>query len=206
MRAVVRVGVCGNENEYHAGAGTFSPPFACLSPQSFPCLYWSFPHLPPCHSRPGLYPVIPAKAGIQRVLAKPATRNQARTAASGSLLPSWEKVRMRVSRASSPRPAAAKPATRNQARTAASGSLLPLWEKARMRVSRASSPRPEAAKLATRNQVQIAASGSLLNSWEKARMRVSRASSPRPEAAKLAAPKSSTNSSQRIPSQFMGEG
>ena len=36
-------------------------------------------------------------------------RNQARIASDKSLLPSWEKVRMRVSRAYSPRPAANEP-------------------------------------------------------------------------------------------------
>ena len=48
---------------------------------------------------PDLYPVIPAKAGIQRVAIKPATRNQVRIEAGGSLLPLWEKARMRVRRA-----------------------------------------------------------------------------------------------------------
>ena len=50
---------------------------------------------PPRHSR--FHPVIPAKAGIQMIAAKLATRNQAQTTASGSLLPLWEKARMRVS-------------------------------------------------------------------------------------------------------------
>ena len=48
---------------------------------------------------PGFYPVIPAKAGIQTVAIKPATRNQVRIEAGGSLLPLWEKARMRVRRA-----------------------------------------------------------------------------------------------------------
>ena len=86
-------------------------------------------------------PSFPRKRESRGLEPNPAIRNQAQTAAGGSLLPSWEKVRMRVSRAFSPRPAAIEPAIRNQAQTAASGSLLPLWEKARMRVSRASSPR-----------------------------------------------------------------
>ena len=76
---------------------------------------------------------------------KPAARNQARIAANGSLLPLWEKARMRVRRAQarlcgrqeSPAPVipakagiqrvAAKPAARNQARIADNGSLLHLW-------------------------------------------------------------------------------
>ena len=44
--------------------------------------------------------VIPAKAGIQKVAIKPDIRNQVRIEASGSLLPLWEKARMRVTRAS----------------------------------------------------------------------------------------------------------
>ena len=119
-------------------------------------------------------PVIPAKAGIQSVAAKPATRNQARTEAGGSLLPSWEKARMRVRRAcarlcgrdarapgDAARPAipalwipakagiqrvAAEPAIRNQARIEAGGSPLPSWERARVRVS----PRASAALRAGR--------------------------------------------------------
>ena len=47
-----------------------------------------------------LAPVIPAKAGIQRVSDKLATGNQVQIAVNGSLLPSWEKVRMRVTHAS----------------------------------------------------------------------------------------------------------
>ena len=46
---------------------------------------------------PDFHPVIPAKSGIQRVAIKPGTRNQVQISASGSLLPSWEKARMRVS-------------------------------------------------------------------------------------------------------------
>ena len=49
------------------------------------------------HSR--LAPVIPAKAGIQMITDKPAARNQVQIAVSGSLLPLWEKARMRVRRA-----------------------------------------------------------------------------------------------------------
>ena len=56
-----------------------------------------------------LAPVIPAKAGIQRVSDKFATGNQVQIAVSGSLLPLWEKARMRVSRASSPRRRQARP-------------------------------------------------------------------------------------------------
>ena len=48
---------------------------------------------------PALSPVIPAKAGIQRVSAKFATGNQVQIVAGGSLLPLWEKARMRVRRA-----------------------------------------------------------------------------------------------------------
>ena len=44
--------------------------------------------------------VIPAKAGIQTIATKLATRNQVQIPTSGSLLPLWEKVRMRVTRAS----------------------------------------------------------------------------------------------------------
>ena len=65
-----------------------------------------------------LAPVIPAKAGIQRVSDKPATRNQVQIATSGSLLPLWEKARMRVSprvsaalRAGRPRSQGRKPTT-----------------------------------------------------------------------------------------------
>ena len=46
-----------------------------------------------------LAPVIPAKAGIQTVAAKIAIRNQVQITAIGSLLPSWEKARMRALRA-----------------------------------------------------------------------------------------------------------
>ena len=127
-------------------------------------------------SQPALPPVIPAKAGIQTPAAKPATRNQVQIAVIGSLLPLWEKARMRVSprasaalRAGRPRsqpalsppviPAkagiqtvATKTAIRNQAQIPASGSLLPLWEKARMRVS----PRASAALRAGRPRSQPA--------------------------------------------------
>ena len=58
-----------------------SPSFPAFSPSPFPAFS----------------PVIPAKAGIQRVAIKPAIRNQAQITASVSLLPLWEKVRMRVS-------------------------------------------------------------------------------------------------------------
>ena len=44
-----------------------------------------------------LYPVIPAKAGIQTLAVRSAIRNQVQIPTSGSLLPSWEKARMRVS-------------------------------------------------------------------------------------------------------------
>ena len=44
--------------------------------------------------------VIPAKAGIQTIATKLATRNQVQIPTSGSLLPLWEKARMRVTRAS----------------------------------------------------------------------------------------------------------
>ena len=61
--------------------------------------------------------VIPAKAGIRTFAAKPATRNQVQIAVSGSLLPLWEKARMRVSarasaalRAGRPRSQGRKPA------------------------------------------------------------------------------------------------
>jgi len=53
-------------------------------------------------------PAIPAKAGIQTVAIRLATRNQVQIAISGSLLPSWEKVRMRAP----PRASAAPPARR----------------------------------------------------------------------------------------------
>ena len=55
----------------------------------------------PRHSRfftpsfPLFSPVIPAKAGIQMIAAKFAIRNQAQSATSGSLLPLWEKARMK---------------------------------------------------------------------------------------------------------------
>ena len=71
-----------------------------------------------CYSR-YFYPVIPAKAGIHKPPTNPAAQNQVRIEASGSLLPSWEKARMRVSRASSPRPSTANPAAQNQAPLAA---------------------------------------------------------------------------------------
>ena len=45
------------------------------------------------------YPVIPAKAGIQMVVASQAIRNQVQISASGSPLPLWERARVRVSRA-----------------------------------------------------------------------------------------------------------
>ena len=50
-----------------------------------------------------LAPAIPAKAGIQSASASLAIQNQARIAASGSPLPSWERARVRVT----PRPSAA---------------------------------------------------------------------------------------------------
>ena len=43
--------------------------------------------------------VIPAKAGIQMIEAKFATRNQVQTEANGSLPPLWEKARMGARRA-----------------------------------------------------------------------------------------------------------
>ena len=77
-----------------------------------------FPRLPPPRlpaiailPRPFPRPsptVIPAKAGIHRLANSLAVRNQAPSADSGSLLPSWEKARMRVS----PRPSAALRARR----------------------------------------------------------------------------------------------
>ena len=50
-------------------------------------------------SFPIVHPVIPAKAGIQRVAAKFATRNQVQITANGSPLPLWERARARVRRA-----------------------------------------------------------------------------------------------------------
>ena len=145
---------------------------------------------------------------------KLAIRNQVRIAACGSLLPLWEKARMRVRRAQARRcgrdarapsppfspviPAkagiqtlATKPVARNQVQIPTSGSLLPLWERARMRVS----PRASAALRARRPRSQPA----LLprHSCE----------SGNPDACNQARrPKPSTNPNQRIPSPFMGEG
>ena len=50
---------------------------------------------------PSLFPVpvIPAKAGIQTIAAKPAIRNQVQIAVDGSPLPSRERARVRVRRA-----------------------------------------------------------------------------------------------------------
>ena len=61
-------------------------------------------------SRPTAFaaPFIPAKAGIQTVSDKTATRNHVRIASDKFLPPLWGKVRMGVSRASSPRPAASE--------------------------------------------------------------------------------------------------
>ena len=84
-----------------------------------------------CYSR--FYPVIPAKAGIQTIAAKFATRNQVQIAASGSLLPLWEKARMRVS----PRASAALRAGRPRSQVHKPTPASPLWERARVRVSRA---------------------------------------------------------------------
>ena len=65
-----------------------------------------------------LAPVIPAKAGIQRVPAKLATGNQIQIAASGSLLPLREKARMRVRRAQARLARAGRPRSQG-ARTSA---------------------------------------------------------------------------------------
>ena len=65
-----------------------------VSPRASAALRAGRPRSP---QTPTASPVIPEKAGIQTVAAKPAIRNQVQTAASGSLLPSWEKARMRVS-------------------------------------------------------------------------------------------------------------
>jgi len=70
---------------------------------------------------PDLYPVIPAKAGIQMGAAKFATRNQVQITASGSLLPLWEKARMRVRRAQARLVRAGRP--RSQGRKTASDFL-----------------------------------------------------------------------------------
>ena len=48
---------------------------------------------------PAFSPVIPAKAGIQTVAAKPAIRNQARIEAGGSHLPLRERAKVRARRA-----------------------------------------------------------------------------------------------------------
>ena len=78
-----------------------------------------------CHScKP---PVIPAKAGIQSRQAKPAIRNQIQIAVSGSLLPLWEKARMRARR---------PPAAYRAGRPRSQGGIptcpcKPLWERAR---------------------------------------------------------------------------
>ena len=81
-----------------------------------------------CYSR-FLPPVIPAKAGIQTSATKLITRNQVQTAASGSLLPSWEKARMRVS----PRASAALRAGRPRSQAAKPTPVSPSWERARAR-------------------------------------------------------------------------
>ena len=108
--------------------------------------------------KPILPPVIPAKAGIHRLANSLAVRNQAPSVDSGSLLPSWEKARMRVRRAQARRcgrdaraPMYAKPSSVSLF----SPSSFP--QKRESRCPQSSSP--------SRNQAQIAAIGSLLPSW-----------------------------------------
>ena len=72
-------------DDYRAVIPDFSParsPFPRVSP--------SPPSFPPSPS------VIPAKAGIQTIAVRLAIRNQVQIAVSGSLLPLWEKARMRA--------------------------------------------------------------------------------------------------------------
>ena len=100
--------------------------------------------------------VIPAKAGIQTVEAKFATRNQVRIADDKSLPPLWglqgQALTFVIPTKAGIQTVEAKFATRNQVRIADDKSLPPLWGKARMGVSRASSPRPAASEFAIRNQ------------------------------------------------------
>ena len=118
----------------------------------------------PC--KPILHSVIPAKAGIQTLAIKPAIRNQVQIPASGSLLPSWEKARMRVS----PRASAALRAGRPRSHVCQTSLCKPILHSViPAKVGIHTFP----IKPSARNQAQIAASGSLLPSWEKARMRVS---------------------------------
>ena len=56
-----------------------APPILTVIPGLSPVIPGLYPVIPVLYPViPVLYPVIPAKAGIQRVAAKPATRNQAR--------------------------------------------------------------------------------------------------------------------------------
>ena len=96
---------------------------------------------------------------------KSVIRNQVQIAVSGSLLPLWEKARMRVRRA------LARLCGRDVRAPRGKPTLVsPSRERARVRARAAAVD-----KSATRNQPQIPTSGSLLPSWEKARMRVRRA-------------------------------
>ena len=81
----------------------------------------------PRHSR--FSPVIPAKAGIQTLAAKPAAQTQVRIASDKSPLPLWERARVRVTRASA--------AVANDHFVRKPTPASPLWEKARMRARRA---------------------------------------------------------------------
>ena len=75
------------------------------------------------------YPVIPAKAGIQRIATKLVTRNQVGIASDKSPLPLWERARVRVTPRASAALRAGRPRSQGRKPTPAS----PLWERARVR-------------------------------------------------------------------------
>ena len=153
---------------------------------------------------PDSSPVIPAKAGIQMVEAMFATRNQVRIPTSGSPLPLWayrgrltlNSVGLSLRRRSDLRPVipakagiqtvSAKPATRNQVQIAVIGSPLPLW--------------------AYRGMLTLNSVGLSLRRRSDLRPVIPAKAGIQTAEAMFAHPKSSTNTNQRIPSPFMGEG
>ena len=90
---------------------------------------------PALPARPS-HPVIPAKAGIQTLAAKPVARNQVQIPTSGSLLPSWERARVRAP----PRPSAALRAGRPRSQPAL---LPPSFPRKRESIRLQPSPSPE---------------------------------------------------------------
>ena len=106
---------------------------------------------------------------------KPATRNQAQIPANGSLLPLWEKARMRVSPRPSAAPLSRRPRSQRQVDAKLNWAIIAPPLQLTPAIPAKAGIQTSPTKPSTRNQAQIPANGSLLPLREKARMRVRRA-------------------------------